>query len=106
MTLSKEEFKVMAMLYVANIDGNIQMEEIKQLIMRSDQRTAILVGERFSKMNDAEIIECLRENKALYADNETNKQELMADIRAIIEADEKVSPIEGQICKAIERILA
>ena len=39
MTLSKEEFKVMAMLYVANIDGNIHMEEVKQLIMRSDQKT-------------------------------------------------------------------
>lgn len=29
MTLDKEEFKTLVMLYAANIDGNIQSEEVK-----------------------------------------------------------------------------
>ena len=41
MKLNKEEFKVMAMLYAANIDGNIQSEEVKIMLekTRSEEHT-------------------------------------------------------------------
>ena len=32
MTLTKEEFKTLVMLYAANIDGNIQSEEVKIML--------------------------------------------------------------------------
>ena len=35
MTLSKEEFKTLLMLYAANIDGNIQSEEVRIMLEKS-----------------------------------------------------------------------
>ena len=35
MTLNKDEFKVMVMLYAANIDGNIQSEEEKVMLEKT-----------------------------------------------------------------------
>ena len=49
MTLSKDEFKTLVMLYAANIDGNIQLEEVK-----------MMVETLFEKKSDLEILECIR----------------------------------------------
>ena len=35
MTLNKEEFKTLVMLYAANIDGNIKSEEVKIMLEKS-----------------------------------------------------------------------
>lgn len=106
MKLNKEEFKVMAMLYAANIDGNIQSEEVRIMLEKTDFDTVEKVEKLFDKMSDLEILDCIRENKAQYAATDADKQELMNDLRAIVEADEKVSLMENQICKALEHILA
>ena len=106
MNLSKEEFKVMAMLYAANIDGNIQSDELEVMLGKTDPDTYKKVNKLFGKMNDMQILECIEENKHLHLASEADKQQFMEDLRAIIEADEKVTVMENQICKALERLLA
>lgn len=105
MTLSKEEFKVMVMLYAANIDGNIQSEEIDVMLEKTDSETYKKVSKLFKKMNDTEVIACIRENKAQYAATETDRMDLMADLCAIIEADENCTVMEEQMVKAMRRLL-
>lgn len=105
MILSKEEFKVLAMLYAANIDGNIQSEEVKVMLQKTDFDTVEKVEKLFGKMSDSEVLDCIRENKALYASTETDRMDLIADLCAIIEADEKCTVIEEQIVKAMRRML-
>ena len=39
MTLNKEEFKVMVMLYAANIDGNIQSDEVRVMLEKTGFET-------------------------------------------------------------------
>ena len=87
MTLSKQEFKVLAMLYAANIDGNIKSEEVKIMLQKTDFDTVEKVEKLFDKMSDLEVLECIRENKALYANTEAERLDLIADLCAIIEAD-------------------
>lgn len=105
MKLSKQEFKVLAMLYAANVDGNIQSEEVKIMLQKTDFDTVEKVEKLFDKMSDLEVLECIRENKALYASTDTDRMDLIADLCAIIEADEKCTVIEEQIVKAIRRML-
>lgn len=105
MTLNKEEFKVMVMLYAANVDGNIQSEEVRVMLEKTDFDTVEKVEKMFAKMSEMEVLECIRQNKALYASTEADKQQLMADLRTIIEADEKVTLMEGMICRGLERVL-
>lgn len=105
MTLSKQEFKVLAMLYAANIDGNIKSEEVKIMLQKTNFDTVEKVEKLFEKMSDLEVLECIRENKALYASTETERLDLIADLCAIIEADEKCTMIEEEMVKAMRRML-
>ena len=105
MTLSKNEFKVLAMLYAANIDGNIQSEEVRVMLQKTDFDTVEKVEKLFDKMSDLEVIEFIRENKAQYASTEAERLDLIADLCAIIEADEKCTVIEEQMISAIRRTL-
>ncbi|MBQ1409242.1 MAG: hypothetical protein IIY87_05745, partial [Bacteroidales bacterium] len=89
MTLNKDEFKVMVMLYAANIDGNIQSEEVKVMLKKTDFDMVENVEKLFAKMSDMEVLECIRENKALYAATEADRMDLIANVCSIIEADEK-----------------
>ena len=106
MNLNKEEFKVMAMLYAANIDGNIQSDEIEVMCDKTDPDTYKKVSKLFGKMNDMQVIECIKEHKNQFLSSETDKQQFIDDLKAIIEADEKVTAMESHLCKALEKLLA
>lgn len=105
MTLNKEEFKTLLMLYAANVDGNIQSEEVKIMLQKSDFATVDKMEKLFAKMSDLEVLNCIRENKPLYADTEGDRIDLMADLCAIIEADEKCSVMEEQVVRVMRRVL-
>ena len=105
MTLSKEEFKTLLMLYAANIDGNIQSEEVRIMLERSGFDTVDKMEDLFAKMSDAEVLDCIRENKAFYADNEASRLDLIHDLCEIIEADEKCTMMEQQMVRAMGRLL-
>lgn len=105
MELNKEEFKALVMLYAANIDGNIQSEEVKVMLEKTGFDTMEKVQKLFNKMSDMEVLNCIRENKALFAANEADRLDLIHDCCAIIEADEKCTVMEEQLVRVMRRIL-
>jgi len=105
MTLNKEEFKTLVMLYAANIDGNIQSDEVKVMLEKTGFETVDKVEKMFAKMNDAEALAVIRENKPLYVATEGDRIDLIADLCAIIEADEKCTMMEQQMVRTMRRVL-
>ena len=105
MTLSKEEFKTLVMLYAANIDGNIKSEEVKVMLERSGFEAVEKTEKLFAKMSDAEALAVIRENKPLHVATEGDRIDLMADLCAIIEADEKCTVMEEQMVRTMRRLL-
>jgi uncharacterized tellurite resistance protein B-like protein len=105
MTLNKEEFKTLVMLYAANIDGNIKSEEVKVMLEKTGFDTVEKVEKLFDKMSDLEVLECIRENKAQYAATEADRLDLIHDLCAIIEADEKCTVMEEQMVRAMRRVM-
>ena len=105
MTLNKEEFKTLVMLYAANIDGNIKSEEVKVMLQKSGFDTVEKVEKLFDKMSDMEVLECIRENKAQYAATEADRLDLIHDLCAIIEADEKCTVMEEHMVRELRRVL-
>lgn len=105
MTLNKEEFKTLVMLYAANIDGNIQSDEVKVMLEKTGFETVDKVEKMFAKMNDAEALAVIRENKPLYVATEGDRIDLMADLCAIIEADEKCTAMEDAMVRTMRRVL-
>lgn len=105
MTLNKEEFKTLVMLYAANIDGNIQSDEVKVMLEKTGFETVDKMEKMFAKMNDAEALAVIRENKPLYVATEGDRIDLIADLCAIIEADEKCTAIEEAMVRTMRRVL-
>lgn len=105
MTLDKEEFKTLVMLYAANIDGNIKSEEVKVMLEKTGFETVEKVEKLFDKMSDLEVLECIRENKAQYAATEDDRLDLIHDLCAIIEADEKCTVMEEQMVRGMRKVL-
>lgn len=105
MELNKEEFKTLVMLYAANIDGNIQSEEVKVMLEKTGFGTMEKVEKLFNKMSDMEVLNCIRENKAFFAATEADRLDLIHDCCAIIEADEKCTVMEEQLVRVMRRIL-
>ena len=105
MTLNKEEFKTLVMLYAANIDGNTQSDEVKVMLEKTGFETVDKMEKMFAKMNDAEALAVIRENKPLYVATEGDRIDLIADLCAIIEADEKCTAIEEAMVRTMRRVL-
>lgn len=105
MTLNKEEFKTLVMLYAANIDGNIQSDEVKVMLEKTGFKTVDKMEKMFAKMNDAEALAVIRENKPLYVATEGDRIDLIADLCAIIEADEKCTAMEDAMVRTMRRVI-
>ena len=105
MTLNKEEFKALLMLYAANIDGNIQSEEVKIMLEKLGFETVDKMQKLFAKMSDADVLACIHENKTQHAATEDDRIEILGDLCAIIEADEKCSTMETMMVRAIRRVM-
>ena len=105
MQLTKQEFKLLVMLYAANIDGNIQPEETKLMLKKSDPDIFESASKLFAKMNDVQVLDCICENKAQFAATEADRQELITELVAIIEADEKRTAVEDHLVRTMKKIL-
>ncbi len=105
MTLNKQEFKTLMMLYAANVDGNIQSEEVRTMLEKTGFETVEKMEKLFSKMSDAEVLDCIRENKAQYAATEVDRLDLIHDLCAIVEADEKTTVMEEMMVRDLWRVL-
>lgn len=106
MKLTKDEFKVLVMLYLANVDGEIHSEEIKVMLRKTDCVTVNRIEKLFSEMSDIEVLDCIRENKEAYANTEKSRLELIADMIAIMEADEVYTAMEERALRDLEMVLA
>ena len=105
MILTKEEFKVLMMLYVSNIDGQIHEDEVDVMLERVDSVTFSNVKKLFKKMSDTEIVECINMNKAKFLVTDSDRQQLLNDLKAVVAADEHSSAMEKYIVNALSKII-
>lgn len=105
MTLTKEEFNVLLMLYAASIDGNVRKEEVEEILEQTSPEAYKKVQKSFSKMSDIEVLELINENKAQFVIGDDDKRQLLDQLRSVIKADDSVSPTENYLFRAIDRIL-
>lgn len=102
---TKEEFKVLVMLYAANIDSNIHQNEVDRILEKTDAATYEKVRKMFKNMGDTEILSCIQENKVQYLADPAEKQQLLDDVHSIIAADGRHSAMENQLIRELKRVL-
>ena len=99
--LSKEEFKVLLMLYVANSDGRVNLDEVRAMLEKTSPKVYSTVRLIFVKMNDVEVLQCITELKKHYFTTAAERQELLADLKAIVESDGKLLSVEEYLFRGV-----
>ena len=102
---SKEEFKVLLMLYVASSDGHVSVDEVKAMLERTSPKVYSAVKLKFAKMNDVEVLQCIGELKKHYFTTDEERQELLADLKSVVEADGKLLPVEEYMLRGVEGLI-
>lgn len=103
--LTKDEFKVLVMLYAANIDSNIHEDEVGEILQRTDSATYEKMKKIFQKMSDMEILSCINDNKERFCASEEDKERLLEDVHTIIAADERHSAMETHLARVLKKAL-
>lgn len=103
--LTKEEFRVLVMLYAANIDGNIHREEVETMLNKADAAVYKKMKKQFKQMSDIEVLASINENKEKFASTQEDKQRVLDDIRDAIAADAHNSAIENHLLRVIGDLL-
>lgn len=103
--MTKEEFKVMVMLYAANIDGNIHENEVEQMLQESNPTIFEKTRKTFRKISDMDILSCIQENKERFVGDNAAKQSILDEIHATIMADNHLSSIEAHLMRTLRKIL-
>jgi hypothetical protein len=104
--LTKEEFLLLVMLYAASIDGRIQPEEWQSIRGKYDAETIQRMHRQFEKMKDAEILECIEHNKHHLLPTDADRQQFVADLHHLVDADDKNSPMEVYLLNLVEQLLS
>jgi uncharacterized tellurite resistance protein B-like protein len=103
--MNKKQFEVLLLLYVANIDGQLHADEIQLIMEKYGHETFVQTKKMFDKMGDSEILECLRDNKKQFVSTETERRQLLAELKKMICTDERLMTMEERLYKTIEKIL-
>ena len=102
---TKDEFLILAMLYVANIDGHIHADEIDTIMNRFDAAAVAAMRKKFDKMNDIELLSVLNAQKDTILTSAEDKQKLLGYLREVIDADGRNTPMENFVYQEMERLM-
>ena len=103
--MTKEEFKVLVMLYAASIDGNINYDELEVILEKTDKEVFDKTKKKFLKMSDSEMLDCLAEYKNTYLPSQENRQQMLSDMHEIFSVDDHYSIMEHHLFRVIKKIL-
>ena len=105
MGLTKEEFKVLVMLYVANSDGRVSLDEVHAMLERTSPKVYAEMKIKFAKMNDVEVLQCIEEHKKHNLTTDDDRMELLSDLKAVVESDDKLLPVEEYMLLGFEELI-
>jgi hypothetical protein len=102
---SYSEFYVFAMLYAANADAHITDEEIALIrpTVNAEQFTAIKTA--FNSCSDAEALDHILSYREQYFPTPAAKEQLIADMQLIFDADEKFTIVERSFRQLFLRLI-
>ncbi len=103
--MTKAEYQILLMLYVANIDGKIQDSELAVMLQKADPDTLAKMRDLFARMSEHEVLECIRVNNGRFASKPADREQILVDLRAIVGADERIAPQADYLCTTIEKLL-
>ena len=56
-------------------------------------------------MNDVEAMQCIDEHKKHYLITDADRQELLSDLKAVVETDGKLLPVEEYMLRKVEEVI-
>ena len=103
--IEKTQFETILLLYVANVDGQLHANELELIMSKTAPDEYAQTKKMFDKMGDLEILDCIRENKNQFAATDAERQQLLDELKKMMGADNRKTPMEVRLYKSIEKIL-
>ena len=103
--MTKEEFKVLLMLYAASIDGNANNDELEVILEKTDKGAFDRIKKKYLKMSDSELLDCLLDYKNVYLCSQEDRQQMLDDINEIFSIDDHYSAMEHHLFRVIKKVL-
>lgn len=103
--MTKEEFKVLVMLYAASIDGNINNDELELILEKTNKGVFDKMKKKFLNMSDSEMLDCLAEYKNTYLSSQEDCRKMLDDMHEIFSVDDRYTIMERYLFRVIEKVL-
>lgn len=103
--LNYAEFHAFTMLYAANADGRITMEEECLIRPELTEEDYNRIKARFLSLDDAEALDVILAHCDKYCKTAADKEKILDDMRAICKADASFDHIERGVLQIFERMI-
>ncbi|MEO6760194.1 MAG: hypothetical protein ABIO24_12125 [Saprospiraceae bacterium] len=102
---SYPEFHAFAMLYAANADGRITLEEEKLIIPTLPPEDYAKVKATFMACDDADALDIILAYRDQYCRSQSDKDKILADMLEIYKANSAFDQIERGVHQLFKRML-
>lgn len=99
------EFHAFFMLYAANTDGHITLEEERMIAPTLSAEAYAGIKAKFMDCDDAEVLDVIWSYKDQYCATQADKDKILADMEAIFKANSAYGQVEREVHHLIQRML-
>lgn len=99
------EFHAFTMLYAANADGKITMEERNLITPTLPEQDFEHIRTVFQSLDDAQALEVILSYREKYCRTPAEKDKILADMLAIYQADASFDQIERGVHQLFKRLM-
>lgn len=99
------EFHAFVMLYAANTDGHISVEEEQLIVPTLTASEYTRIKSVFMACDDADALDIILSYKDQYCQNKADKDKILADMMEIYQASSAFGQIERGVFHLFERML-
>ncbi len=99
------EFHAFTMLYAANVDGQISLEEENLIIPILSTKDYERIKAIFQRCHDADALEIIMFYKDKYCKSQADKDRILADMMAIYQSNAAYDQIERGVHQMFQRMI-
>jgi uncharacterized tellurite resistance protein B-like protein len=101
----KNEFLAFLLFHIANADLELREEEMMFIENLLDEKQFKTIRKIWSKCNDFECLNVIRELRNKFYEGEEGKETLLVEMKALAGSDDTLSPIEAAMIMSLKKLL-
>lgn len=102
---TKDDYRTFVLLYAANVDGELQEEEMELIESLEGEKRVKEIHKIASKLSDYECLNLFENEREKYYPGEAGKEELLKELSTLFKSDGKFTQFEQVVLRNLKRVL-